>query len=97
MTHMITYETSISLPLIGRECSLRIYADYTPEQPEIIHPVDSSQEGIPEELELIAAILVIPAGGDVTSGDQLNIYYWLTSEDKEMLLLDILNDKENWS
>jgi len=93
---MNSYETTVELLLAGEEVSMKVEVqfDYEPEQKEIIHPVDISQEGIPESVAIFS-ILADP----LTDSTPIDIYYMVSPEMMESLEIDVLRylkaQKEN--
>ena len=88
---MSTYDTTIELICSGEEVELKaeVHFDYEPEQPEIIHPVDISQEGIPASATIYAVFVDPPI-----DSQPVDIYYLLTDTMLENLEEDILNYKQ---
>lgn len=84
---MGSYQTTLELNCADEYVELRaeVLFDYTPEQVEIIHPVDMSQEGIPASVS-IYSVMVEP----ITDSQPIDIFYLLTEEMLDSLDEDIL-------
>jgi hypothetical protein len=56
------------------DCDLLIEYDYSPEQKEIIHPVDNSQQGFPAAVDIYAVFALNGELADVTGGHKYDFY-----------------------
>lgn len=87
---METYETTVDLVIAGEEAELKAHIsyEYDPGQEQIVHPVESSQEGIPASV-VIYEVRVEPS----SDSELIDIFYLLTEEMLDSLDEDILKHK----